>query len=160
MNHATPTAIRNATGNPSHRPLPVKEPAPLPGEPPMPLDLSLAAQWVWKEMVPILHEMGTLTTSDGEALAAYCETKVTWRMAQNSIELDGIVIESTQGRKKNPAVTVADSSLKQMRSLMGEFGMTPASRTKIRSESPDADSPLEQLLREGTKAKSNGYSTN
>jgi P27 family predicted phage terminase small subunit len=160
MNHATPTALRIATGNPSGRPLPDHEPLTQPGEPPMPHDLSKAAKRVWREMVPILHELGTLTTSDGDALAAYCETKVTWRMAQDSIEQDGIVIESSQGRKKNPAVTVADSSLKQMRSLLGEFGMTPASRTKIRSESGDTDSPFERLIKEGMKTNTYEAGTN
>jgi P27 family predicted phage terminase small subunit len=154
--HSTPTAIRVATGNPSQRPLPQGEPQATRGEPTMPTFLSARAQQVWIETVPVLLQLGTLTTADGDALTAYCETYVTWRMAQESIDKDGIIIDSPQGKRKNPAVNVADSSLKQLRSLMGEFGLTPASRTRIKSNNPEAQSVFSRLLGERAALITNG----
>ena len=145
-NHATPTALRIAQGNPSGRPLNEKEPLSIPGEPVMPLDLSIAAQTVWNEMVPILRNMKTLTTSDGAALAALCEAKVLYQTAVADYTLNGITIKSSQGLKKNPSVTVADAALKQFRSLLGEFGLTPASRSRIQADHPDMQSDLAKLL--------------
>jgi P27 family predicted phage terminase small subunit len=147
-NHATPTAIRIAQGNPSGRPLPLNEPKAATGAPPMPLDLSPAAQMVWQELVPVLLSMGTLTTSDGDALAALCVQKALYQEAVEHYTRNGLVIQSSQGMKKNPAVTIADAALKQYRALLGEFGMTPASRTRIQADHPDLESPLSKLLNE------------
>ncbi len=123
----------------------------------MPADLSQAAKKVWKQTVPVLLELGTLTTADGDALASYCQAKVMWQLAQASIDKDGIIIQSSQGLKKNPAVTVADTAMKTMRALMGEFGLTPASRTKIETNAPDKESPLTKLLnaRNAIRSRSN-----
>jgi len=155
-NPPTPTALKIARGNPGGRPLNVKEPKAASGAPPMPTDLSKAAKKVWKVMVPVLLKLGTLTSADGDALAAYCEAKVTWRMAQDAIETHGIIVSTTQGQSKNPACTVSNEALKNMRALMSEFGLTPASRTKIQVHTPDTDSPLSRLLDARNRIRSTG----
>lgn len=146
--HSTPTVMRIAQGNPSQRPLPGNEPQAERGAPPMPPFLSVRAQDVWNSAVPVLLKLGTLTVADGDALTAYCETYVTWRLAQESIDKDGIIVDTPHGKKKNPAVSVADGALKQLRSLMGEFGLTPASRTRIQSNNPELESKLTILMAE------------
>ena len=156
-NPPKPTSLKLLQGNPGKRPLNVREPKAASGAPPMPTDLSKAAKKVWKAMVPILLKLGTLTTSDGDALAAYCECKVMWRSAQDSIVKDGVVTIGSQGPAKNPAVNVADSALKQMRAIMSEFGLTPASRTKIHTTNPDQESDLSRLLNERSRIRSANF---
>jgi P27 family predicted phage terminase small subunit len=155
-NPPKPTALKIATGNPGGRPLNMNEPKAATGEPTLPADLSKAAKKVWRQTVPVLLKLGTLTTADGDALSAYCEAKVTWRIAQKSIEKDGITIQSSQGLKKNPACTISNEAMKTMRALMSEFGMTPASRTKIEVYTPDTESPLSKLLNERNRIRSAG----
>jgi P27 family predicted phage terminase small subunit len=126
----------------------------------MPTFLSAKAQGVWHELAPLLVDLGTLTIADGIALEALANTIVTLRAAQDSIDTDGIIIDSPQGKKKNPACNVADASLKQVRSLLGEFGLTPASRTRIKSNNPEHGSALDQFLAEDDTEERNEFSTN
>src|SRR5258708_5316114 len=119
-NRPTPTAIKELQGKTVDA---SKEPKPLIGAPPMPVDLSPDAQRVWHEMVPILLQLGTLGVSDADTLANYCETRVIWRMAQNSLMNDGIILISPQGKQRNPAFSIADSCLKQLRAFQAELGL-------------------------------------
>jgi P27 family predicted phage terminase small subunit len=147
-NRPTPTAIKLAQGNLSHRPINQNEPKTVFGAPPMPSDLSVAAQLVWTEMIPVLLNLGTLGQSDADSLANYCETRVNWRRAQDSLDIDGLVINTPHGPKRNPNFSIADACLKQLRALQAEFGLTAASRTKIHNESPEADTALSRLANE------------
>ena len=115
----------------------------------MPSDLSHEAKKAWKKMVPVLLHLGTLTVSDGDALACYCEAKVLWRKAQDEIAVKGMVL----GDKKNPAINVAQDCSNTMRALMSEFGLTPASRTKIQVHTPSTQSPLGKLLNERIRVR-------
>ena len=153
-NPPTPTALRLIQGNPSGRPINKLEPKTNPGEPAMPRDLTKEARKVWKEMVPVLLKLGTLTTSDGDVLAMYCEAKVIWAKARNEINTKGILVDSQQGLKKNPACTIMAEASHTMRQLMSEFGLGAASRTKIHTSAPDQQSALSKLLNERNRLRS------
>lgn len=47
---------------------------------------------------------------------------------------------------QHPAVGIANSALELMRKFMSEFGMTPASRSKIKLETPDKEDEVEEFL--------------
>jgi P27 family predicted phage terminase small subunit len=70
-----------------------------------------------------------------------------WIQADEDIAKSGIVLESPQGVKKNPAVTVAAEALRHLRSFTAEFGLTPASRTRIEVTADVAEDLLEAFLR-------------
>jgi len=46
---------------------------------------------------------------------------------------------------QSPFLAVANKALEQMRSFLGEFGMTPASRTRLHVQPPTEPDPLEEL---------------
>jgi len=152
-NPATPTAIRIAQGNPAHRPLNDHEPQAIAGAPDLPIDLSERARAFWHALVPILLQLGTLTTADGAGLEMLCQALELKAMAYESIQRDGIVIESSQGKKSNPAVNIYDKSQKQVRALLGQFGLTPSARAQLKSTNPELASPLEKLLAERTRIR-------
>ena len=62
-----PSALKILNGNPGKRPIRPEPSTPV-GAPPMPKRLKADAVAVgkWKELVPILLSMGTLTVGDGE----------------------------------------------------------------------------------------------
>jgi len=122
----------------------------------MPVFMSQPAQQVWRDLAPLLLQLGTLSLADGVALEALCNQIVYMRIAQESIDRDGILIETKNGPRKNPAMNVADGTLKQIRALLGEFGLTPASRTRIQSNNPEAATALEQILGERTRLRTYG----
>lgn len=153
-----PTALKKLRGNPGRRPLNVEEPKPLAGEPDMPRTLGAIAQQKWRELVPALLAMGVLTTIDGTALEACCMNYQLWVLALGEIQARGIMIDEpvfnkrgnevgTQ-RKRNPAIGVANEADRRFRSYLVEFGMTPASRSRLKTEkSPEDEDPESAYVR-------------
>lgn len=142
-----PSALKKLQGNPGKRPLNAKEPSAPAGDPEMPADLPKAAQEEWNRIIPELRALGVLSTIDRAALAAYCHAYARWFEAEEETRLHGIVVEEpilVQGvetgfvrYKKNPAVTISEGAMKLMKSFLIEFGMTPASRSRLAMKSEE-----------------------
>ena len=138
-----PINLKLITGNPGKRPLNEKEPKPMVGIPKCPEHLSDSAKEEWERISPELVAMGVLTVSDRAALAAYCQSFATWAEAERLIQEKGIVEDTFDsegqptGTKAAPAVNIAVKMLQQMRAFLTEFGLTPASRSRIRVGGPD-----------------------
>ncbi len=154
-----PTAVRKLQGNPGKRPLNQDKPTPQPGEPPMPAGLSLAAQKEWRTIVAELLTLNVLSIVDGKALAAYCHNFSRWMEAEAEIALHGLIVEEpvTKGQgeaavivgykyKRNPAVTISNDAQKLMKSFLIEFGLTPASRSRLRIEKKADEDPFAKFL--------------
>jgi P27 family predicted phage terminase small subunit len=104
------------------------EPQPKPGEPEMP-KLSRQASKEWKRIVPILMKLGILTVADGPALAMYCAAWARWQQAEQQLS-GSRDLTSDKSRKLN---SIADKSMKFAKSMLVEFGLTPASRPRLAS---------------------------
>ena len=113
------------------------EPKVPPGTPRCPGWLDNDAKAAWKHVVPQLVAMGVLTTIDGNALARYCRLWSRWRKMEAFIESKGEMypLKDDGGRVKCfaqwPQVAIANKLAQQLTRLEQEFGMTPASRTRI-----------------------------
>jgi P27 family predicted phage terminase small subunit len=151
-------ALKIAEGNPGKRKLNRDEPKPPAGRPLCPAWLTPAAQEEWHRIVPELERIGVLTQVDGTALASYCMTYSRWIQAEQEISEYGILLHDPvfdkEGQqigerlKKNPACTAAMSLQKELRSLLGLFGLDPTSRTRIKTNiAEEKESPLVQLLK-------------
>ena len=141
-----PTALKILEGNPGHRPLNTQEPLPTSGIPPMPEGLSKKAKREWEKVVPLLTSMKVLTEADGEALSRYCEACALAKEANQEIDKYGLTVQGATGLKKNPAVAVYMEAVRTMRAFMSEFGMTPASRSRLKVSGPAEPDPFEQYL--------------
>lgn len=161
--NSKPSALKKLQGNPGKRKLNRREPKPRAGVPIMPLGLSELAQDEWNAIVPLLQEMGVLTSADSKALAAYCSCYAQWMLAEKEIAEYGITIKTVHldedgedilflDYKTNPAVRVRSDALRQMKSFLIEFGLTPASRTKLQiSNAGDNVDPFEAFLQNDKK---------
>jgi|AntRauTorckE6833_2_1112554.scaffolds.fasta_scaffold43800_2 phage terminase small subunit len=78
--------------------------------PEMPEWISGEAKQLWEKIAPDLKDAGYLTKLDGVALATYCE----------------LVCQFIADREN-----FAPQKLTQMRSFMGELGLTPGARAKL-----------------------------
>lgn len=152
-----PTAMKELAGNPGHRPLNDSEPRPDTGAPEMPKGMPAAARREWARIVPPLIQLGMLTSIDGKALAAYCDAYAHWEMARKEILKHGLLVEEPitglEGAiigtryKANPAVSEYNTFSKLMKSYLIEFGLTPASRSKLKIEKAnDTPDPMAELL--------------
>jgi P27 family predicted phage terminase small subunit len=132
----TPSAILNARG--SWRGKKNKtEPAPPVGAPPCPDWLSVPAAEVWQQMVAVMEPLGVLTSVDGSALARYCDAFVRWKKVAAFLAEKGEVyaLKDAEGVVRCmmpfPQVAIYKSLTGLLMKLEQEFGLTPASRSRV-----------------------------
>lgn len=128
-----PTAIKLVKGNPGKRPLNPAEPEyAVHNEPPNPPSWLRDDQIAfWEQIAPLLINARVLTEADELALAALCVALGELKHA-NEMIAKGRVVKTPSGYvQQSPYVGIANSALKQARSLLSEFGMTPAARTRV-----------------------------
>ncbi len=150
-----PTALKLVQGNPGHRPLPENEaeievPDELP-EPPEHLDVEACREWV--RTGTLLLKSGLLTELDTGALAVYCTAYSRWADAEERIRKHGPIVEApgTGYPSQSPYLQIANKAMEQMLKIQAEFGMTPSSRTRVKTArvtKPSAD-PLAKYLTGG-----------
>lgn len=110
------------------------------GIPEMPARLAVdkIAQEKWAELSVMLHELGVLTTSDGEALATLCEVHSAEQACLAELRASGAAITADSGAvKSNPAGPLYRSLAALKGNLLSEFGLTPSSRTKVGAKKDD-----------------------
>lgn len=144
-----PTALKRLEGNPGKRALNTREPQFGVKAPPCPRHLTAEARREWRRVARELLGQGLLQTVDRAALAAYCQAWARWVEAEQQMAQPGfeMVITTDKGYAHvSPWFQVATQSLKQMKAFLVEFGLTPASRSRIQvPERTEADE-FEQFL--------------
>lgn len=136
-----PTAIHLLNGNPGKRKLPetlenkFSSEAP---EPPTVLEGEALAEW--QRIIPLLAEVGILKRIDRTALAAYCLVYQRWIEAEEKIKTMGYFSKTPRGFVGiNPYLKIIEKCLEQMKTFMADFGMTPASRVRLRTTEPEQE---------------------
>lgn len=152
----TPTALKEMKGFPGHRPHPADDWQPEKGAPEMPRGLRKAAKRAWVHWCSILVPPGIMTKADGPALAMACDAFADWEEAQKDLLKNGLIywydtIDKASGNpirvhKANPAFAIKQAAMKTMKAFLTEFGLTPASRPKIKGEKEKPSDPLADAL--------------
>jgi P27 family predicted phage terminase small subunit len=142
-----PSAIEKLEGNPGHRAINTREPMPAPGEPKMPAQLDAAARMEWRRLVPILQRMRVLTEADGLALANLCADVSLLMRAQESLAKTGLFIKNpkTEMVHQNPVLNLIRVTTDRVTRGLREFGLTPASRSKVQAVEETKDDFLALL---------------
>jgi len=147
-----PTALKVIEGNAGKRRLNENEPKPT-GIPTCPGHLSKEARKEWKRISKELLTCGLLTSVDRAALAGYCQAYARWVEAEEKVAHLGHVVKSPSGYPvQNPYLSIANTCLDQIRKFATEFGLTPASRSRLQvTVSPDLPADETEALLYGTK---------
>ena len=148
-----PSSIRMLEGNAAKRPLPSNEPLPLSGEPDMPAHLDREARREWKRLVPILLSMRVLTVADGMALANLCHAYSLLVHAHEAMQQaakaggSGLLMKTPSGYvQQSPLIGIINSQVEIINRISREFGLTPASRTRVAAMNDSEDDALETKL--------------
>lgn len=148
-----PTAIKRAAGNPGKRALNGAEPRFGAKAPPCPKHLTAEARKEWRRITrELVRTPGLLQTVDRAALAAYCQAWARWVEAEQTMQADGFkMIEMTDKgyAHVNPWFQVSTQALKQMKAFLAEFGLTPASRTRIQVAGEGEDDEFDEFVADG-----------
>jgi len=98
--------------------------------------------------VPILQSLGTLTMSDGEALATLCEVFSSAQQCLLAFRAGGAVMHTDLGGvKPNPAGPLYRGLVALQSTLMSEFGLTPSSRARIGGKETKPTDEVEEFFK-------------
>jgi P27 family predicted phage terminase small subunit len=94
----------------------------------------------WRRIAPGLHLFGLLTALDVALLAAYCVSFQRWKSALEAFDkraqldptMHGLLVKGSEGQPRpNPLLKIAASAASDTVRYAGEFGFTPAARSRI-----------------------------
>jgi len=107
----------------------------------MPANLPLAARAAWEKFSIELEKMGVLTSADAVALETLARTYAECRKLRALIDRQGMVIDrvGSQGYKQltaHPAMALMQDAEKRLVALLGLFGLSPASRSRVNTVIP------------------------
>lgn len=126
-----PTAVKVLTGNPGKRPLNVSEPKPRGSSARAPRGLGVDGSRFWRKYAPALAALGVLTEVDEAALRMAAEHYEVAVRAATELHDQELVLEGRDGPKKNPLAQILRDNSTALRGFLTEFGMTPASRSRL-----------------------------
>ena len=143
---AKPDAVKDLAG--TFRPDRVKPDAvtvePFEKAPSRPVHLKGVARAMWQRTASKLTLMKVLTQVDLRGLEVYCSLYARWRNAEDHRAKHGY---HTWGGKKgetlvaSPYVKISLDCSVQMKSWMGEFGVTPSSRSRVKVDKKVPETP-------------------
>ena len=96
----------------------------------------------WRRVARLLKSAGLLDALDKTLLAAYCTVYTRWLAAEEQVKKHGLVIKAPNGfPMQSPYLSIANQAVKQMMTMLGELGMTPASRSRLPKQEAEERKP-------------------
>lgn len=127
-----PTALKLVEGTYREDRVAKNEPKPRVSIPKPPKHLKGEALEEWDRIVQELAENGLITNLDRAALVTYCEFWAHYVQASEKVQRVGVTISTAAGNIiENPSFSIQKRAAEIMHKFLVEFGMTPASRTRI-----------------------------
>jgi P27 family predicted phage terminase small subunit len=127
-----PTALKVIQGTYRKDRAARREPKPRPKVPSCPSWLNRDGKREWRRVVKELDKLGLVSELDRTSLAAYCQAFGEWREHARIVGEEGTTTISAQGTViPHPEVHMRNDAFRRMVKQAAEFGMTPASRTRI-----------------------------
>ena len=151
-----PTQLKKLAGNPGKRKLPKDEPKLKTAIPTCPAHFEEECRELWDKFGVLLYEMGVITHADSTALEMLITTYREWREADSVIQSRGLSYPTvTQAGstvyRAVPEVAMRSDAARRLQSLLSEFGLSPASRSKVSAAGDSGADPMEDFLSEGLK---------
>jgi len=124
--------------------------APANVRPPAWLELSPLARRAWHDLAPLLRRMGVLTNADRVALSLLCDALASYVTAKEIATTEGSTYETTSETgtliRAHPVVAMGAEASRFAKTMLSEFGLTPAARSKVSRVGSDQKDPTQQWL--------------
>lgn len=148
-----PSALHELQGTRNRR----KNTEPRPsGIPTCPKHLDRVAKAEWKRISEELISVGLLTSADRAALAAYCVAYSRWARAEAELQrlsagddLKSLLTIAAKSKFPiaHPLIGISNAAAKLMKEYLVEFGLTPASRTRLTVDTaPASADPFSEFM--------------
>jgi P27 family predicted phage terminase small subunit len=120
------------------------------GIPRPPAGLEPAAKKHWVDVARLVNEAGYGAACDVEAMSFYIATWARWRKAEYKLGeppaiepgKDGggeVIVTVNKYLQLNPWYVIARESLKELKSYLAEFGLSPKARAKLIAPEPEEE---------------------
>ena len=128
-------------------------PAAATGVPVMPDGLTGTEEAAWREIVALLEPRGVLTPCDAPMVELTAKTIVTMRQADAVITREGSTVRTASGYlQQRPEVAMQHKARLLLKQLLGELGMSPASRSNVDVPPPAVEgSAFQDFLERGRR---------
>lgn len=108
------------------------------GNPKPPATLNLYGKRLWNEMLPKLIESGLYTEGDHQAFELLCMAYGDLIQARKDLKESGTIVVTEKGTVyQHPNVGIANQAWNRCKLMLGQFGLTPAERTRVKARTPD-----------------------
>jgi P27 family predicted phage terminase small subunit len=109
--------------------------------------LSEAERRAYRKLGRLLIDMGVMTAADGTALALLAVALTQYWDARTQVARLGAVVKTAAGNLiQNPYLPVANKAWEQVVKLLSEFGLTPASRSRVQMLDGPGELSLADML--------------
>jgi P27 family predicted phage terminase small subunit len=144
-----PSRLKIIRGNRGKRPINADEPRPAALDVSAPTELSddvSRAEWA-RTIVPAILT-GQITSADRTAAIAHCELWSTWQSQASDAAQHAHVVKAGNNNYPipNPARVMANKTLTLLMRVDAELGLTPSSRSRVKTAAPAERSKLERFL--------------
>lgn len=100
----------------------------------------LVARREWRRTIPVLKKTAGLGDVDATLLHDLCVVIARIDQCERDISRNGIWVPGERGAQKNPCTTAAAAYRQQLKTYIGELGLSPSSRGRLpASEVDDGD---------------------
>jgi P27 family predicted phage terminase small subunit len=147
-----PASVREAEGNPGHRPIPTPvDFTAADSIPKPPTWLDSIAKSEYKRIVRALSDLDLLKATDLAVLASYAVAFSRWVTAEKKIAAEGTVLRvmGSQGQDKfvkNPALMVSSDAQKQLLRAGALLGLNPVDRGRLNASPKQLSNPFAALM--------------
>lgn len=100
------------------------------------------AHQLWTKLAPTLSRSAGLVGEQQEVLVDYIVTWCRIEQGEHALALDGVLVETERGWVKNPWTTVLNQYRSNLRSLIGELGLSPSAATRLSPPAGDDDGDI------------------
>lgn len=103
-----------------------------------PMTLNTYGKRLWKEMLPKLIETGLFTDGDYQAFELLCMAYGDLIQARKDLKKSGTVVITEKGTVyQHPNVGIANQAWNRVKLMLGQFGLTPAERSRVKARTPE-----------------------
>jgi P27 family predicted phage terminase small subunit len=101
----------------------------------------------WQRVVPVLQQMAGLTSVDRSTAVDYCVCVARLEWCERQLSIEGLVTMGQRGPCRNPLTTIASQYRTQLKTYIGELGLSPSARGRLTppegGDDGDEDDPFD-----------------
>lgn len=102
-----------------------------------PTTMNIYGKRLWRALGPKLKEVGLYTEGDYNALELLCMAYGDMIAARKALAKSGNIVLTDKGTVyQHPNVGIANQAWNRVKLMLGQFGLTPAERTRVKAMSP------------------------